>query len=58
MNYKEIAEQRVARKFNNMEILNSYQVGKDGMNYFFEVILVDRVSSEIKNDKQQPGNKR
>lgn len=52
MNYKEIAEQRVARKFNNMEVLNSYQIGKDGMNYFFEVILVDRVAPEIKSDKQ------
>ncbi|MCK5449474.1 50S ribosomal protein L15e [Candidatus Pacearchaeota archaeon] len=52
MNYREIAEQRVARKFSNMEVLNSYQVGKDGMNYFFEVILVDRVAPEIQSDKQ------
>ncbi|MCK5321032.1 50S ribosomal protein L15e [Candidatus Pacearchaeota archaeon] len=52
MNYKEIAEQKVARKFSNMEVLNSYQIGKDGMNYFFEVILVDRVAPEIKSDKQ------
>ena len=52
MNYKEIAEQKVSRKFSNMEVLNSYQVGKDGMNYFFEVILVDRVAPEIKSDKQ------
>ena len=52
MNYKEIGEQRVARKFNNMEVLNSYQIGKDGMNYFFEVILVDRAAPEIKSDKQ------
>ena len=52
MNYKEIAETRVARKYNNMEVLNSYQVGKDGMNYFFEVILVDRVAPEIKTDKE------
>ncbi len=52
MNYKEIAETRVARKFNNMEVLGSYQVGKDGMNYFFEVILVDRAAAEIKSDKQ------
>ena len=52
MNYKEIAETRVARKFTNMEVLNSYQVGKDGMNYFFEVILVDRAAPEIKSDKQ------
>ena len=52
MNYKEIAEQKVARKFSNMEVLNSYQVGKDGMNYFFEVILVDRAAPEIKSDRQ------
>lgn len=52
MNYKEIAETRVARKFNNMEVLGSYWVGKDGMNYFYEVILVDRVAPEIKRDKQ------
>ena len=52
MNYKEIAEQKVARKFSNMEVLNSYHIGKDGVNYFFEVILVDRVAPEIKSDKQ------
>jgi len=52
MNYQEIAETRVARKYNNMEVLNSYQVGKDGMHYFYEVILVDRAASEIKSDKQ------
>lgn len=52
MNYKEIAETRVARKYNNMEVLNSYEVGKDGMNYFFEVILVDRAAPTILSDKQ------
>jgi large subunit ribosomal protein L15e len=52
MNYKEIAEQRVARKFNNMEVLNSYHIGKDGMHYFYEVILVDRHSPEIQSDKE------
>ncbi len=52
MNYREIAEQRVARKYKNMEVLNSYQIGKDGMHYFHEVILVDRVAPEIKSDKQ------
>lgn len=52
MNYKEIAEQRVAKKYTNMEVLNSYNIGKDGINYFFEVILVDRNAPEIKNDKQ------
>ena len=51
MNYQGIAEQRVARKYINMEVLNSYQVGKDGMNYFYEVILVDPERKEIQNDK-------
>ncbi|MFH0711782.1 MAG: 50S ribosomal protein L15e [archaeon] len=52
MNYKEIAEMRVARKFNNMEVLGSYWVGKDGMNYFYEVILVDRNEPGILSDKE------
>lgn len=51
MNYQWIAEQRVARKFTNLEVLNSYQIGKDGKHYFFEVILVDPERPEIKNDK-------
>jgi len=52
MNYRWVAEQRVARKFKNLEVLNSYQIGKDGKHYFFEVILVDPSRPEIKNDKQ------
>lgn len=52
MNYREIAEQRVARKFKNMEVLNSYNIGQDGIYGFYEVILVDRASPEIKSDKE------
>ena len=52
MNYREIAEQRAARKFSNTEVLNSYNIGKDGIYDFYEVILVDRASPEIKNDKE------
>jgi large subunit ribosomal protein L15e len=51
MNYKWIAEQRVARKYRNLEVLNSYPIGKDGMYYFYEVILIDPNRPEIKNDK-------
>lgn len=50
MNYQWIAEIRAARKFKNLEVLNSYQIGKDGKNYFFEVILVDPMRPEIQND--------
>jgi large subunit ribosomal protein L15e len=51
MSYKWIAEQRVERKYKNLVVLNSYKIGKDGMNYFFEVICVDPQKPEIKNDK-------
>src|SRR3990170_7465602 len=50
MNYREIAEQRAARKYQNLEVLNSYQIGKDGVHYFFEIIMVDPERPEIKND--------
>ncbi len=52
MNYKEVAEQRVARKYKNTEVIGSYEIGKDGIHYFFEVILADRAAPEIKTDKQ------
>ncbi len=63
MNYKEIAELRVANKYKNLEVLNSYQIGKDGINYFFEVICVDTSKPEIKNDRTlnwmlNPANKK
>ncbi|MEX0920413.1 MAG: 50S ribosomal protein L15e [Candidatus Pacearchaeota archaeon] len=51
MNYKQIAEQRVARKFTNLEVINSYLIGKDGIYYFYEIILVDPERPEIKKDK-------
>ena len=34
-----------------MVVLNSYLIGKDGINYFYEVICVDPTKPEIKNDK-------
>ena len=51
MNYQWIAEQRGSRKFSNLEVLNSYLLGKDGIYYFYEVILVDPERPEIKADK-------
>lgn len=51
MSYKWIAEARVQRKYKNLEVLNSYLIGKDGVNYFYEVICVDVSRPEIKNDK-------
>lgn len=51
MSYKWIAESRVQRKYTNLEVLNSYLIGKDGMHYFYEVICVDPERQEIKSDK-------
>ena len=45
-----IAEERVAKKYPNMEVLNSYWVWSDGKFKFFEVILVDPQSPSIIND--------
>lgn len=45
-----IAEERVARKYPNMEIMNSYWVAGDGRHKYFEVILVDPQHPAIQND--------
>jgi large subunit ribosomal protein L15e len=47
---KLIAEERTARKFPNLEVLNSYWVGEDGRSKWFEVILVDPSHPVIKAD--------
>jgi large subunit ribosomal protein L15e len=52
MSYQWVAEQRVQKEYRNLEVLNSYKLGKDGRFYFFEVITVDRNSPEIKADPQ------
>jgi large subunit ribosomal protein L15e len=44
------AEEKAARKFPNLEVLNSYYVGEDGTYKWFEVILVDPHHPNIKND--------
>ena len=47
-----IAEERVARKYPNLEVLNSYWVGETGKHKYFEVILVDPHHPQIKNDSR------
>jgi len=51
MNKKAIAERRVARKFPNLEVLNSYYVGETGVYEFYEVVLVDPKSPSVFRDK-------
>jgi len=51
ISYKVIAESRCAKKYVNMEVLNSYQVAKDGEYVWFEIILVDPMHPVIASDK-------
>ncbi len=47
---KWIAEERAARKFSNLEVLNSYPVWEDGRYKWFEVIMVDPHHPVVKSD--------
>lgn len=49
--YQSVAEERANSKYKNCEVLNSYFVGKDGISYWYEVILLDRTSPVIQNDE-------
>jgi len=62
-NKQHIAEMRVARKYPNLEVLNSYYVAEDGKSKWFEVIMVDTKNPSIKNDPKlkwmcEPQNRR
>jgi large subunit ribosomal protein L15e len=46
-----IAEERAARKYPNLEVLNSYWVWQDGRSKWFEIIMIDRHHPSIRNDK-------
>src|SRR3989338_11702422 len=50
MNYQWVTEIRAEKRYPNLEVLNSYQVAKDGRYYFYEVIMVDPTRPEIAND--------
>jgi large subunit ribosomal protein L15e len=45
-----IAEERAQKHFPNLEVLNSYWVGEDGKEKFYEVLLVDPSHPEIQAD--------
>lgn len=52
MSYQWIAEQKAQRKHKNLEVLNSYPVGEDGVYAWYEVILIDPDRPEIRADPQ------
>jgi large subunit ribosomal protein L15e len=47
-----LAEERAQRRYPNLEVLNSYWVGKDGKYEYFEVIMVDPHHPSVRNDKE------
>jgi large subunit ribosomal protein L15e len=49
-NYQWICEQRAARAYPNCEVLNSYWVAKDGMYYWYEVIMIDKAHPAVLAD--------
>jgi large subunit ribosomal protein L15e len=51
--HKIMGEERAARKFPNLEVLNSYYVGEDGVYNWFEVIMVDPKHPSIASDKER-----
>jgi large subunit ribosomal protein L15e len=50
MSYQTVAEQRAAKAYVNLEVLNSYWIAKDGKYYWFEVIMIDPERPEIQKD--------
>ena len=50
LNYRTIAEQRAADQYVNCEVLNSYEVGKDGQSVWYEIIMVDVYHPAITSD--------
>ncbi|RXK46905.1 50S ribosomal protein L15e [Halorientalis pallida] len=49
-NLQRVAEERATRKYRNLRVLNSYSVGQDGRQKWFEVILLDPHHPAIEND--------
>jgi len=49
---KEVAENRVLERYPNMKLLGSYFIYKDGMHYWFEIILADPSHPRIAKDKE------
>ncbi len=47
-----MAEERAARKYPNLEVLNSYWVASDGRYEYYEVIMIDPHHPVIKSDPQ------
>jgi len=47
---RRIAEERAQKHFPNLEVLNSYWVGEDGKQKFYEVLLLDPSHPQVRSD--------
>lgn len=47
-----MGEEKAARKFPNMQVINSYAVGEDGQHAWFEVIMADPKSRNVSKSKE------
>ncbi len=45
-----IGEERAARRFPNLEVLNSYHVWSDGTSHWYEVVMVDPHQGTVRAD--------
>ena len=52
VNMKQVAERRVLQRYPNMKLLGSYFVYRDGMHYWYEVVLADPSHPRISKDKE------
>ena len=52
VNMKQVADRRVLERYPNMALLGSYFIYKDGMHYWYEVILADPSHKRIVKDKE------
>lgn len=52
VNMKKVAERRVLERHPNMKLLGSYFLYKDGLHYWYEVILADPSHPRISKDKE------
>ncbi|MBS3107812.1 50S ribosomal protein L15e [Candidatus Woesearchaeota archaeon] len=49
--YQVVAEERAQRWFHNLEVLNSYEIAKDGVYRWYEIIMIDPNHPVIKADR-------
>ena len=55
LSHQAIAEQRVSRKYPNLEVMNSYKLAEDGRSKWFDVLLLDGERPEVSKDRERKG---